>query len=59
MKHTKKEILDALKVIKDECAFATSCHLCPFRRAESCAILSEDPEDWTLAEDPEVWRAFE
>ena len=60
MKHTKKEILDALKVIKEECAFADDCPLCPFRRGEGCAILGGNPEDWTLAkEEPEAWRAFE
>ena len=65
MKHTKKEILDALKVIKEECAEAKLCSKCPFGmdhtvNGSSCRLDESAPEGWKIAgEKPEtVWRAF-
>lgn len=63
MKHTKKEIIDALKIIKDECEEA-GCVNCPFGREKTtyryeCVLNKELPEQWDLAdEEPETWRAF-
>lgn len=59
MKYTKKEILDALKLIKDECESTATCRACPFRDEPGCAIRGANPHDWDLDdEDPETWRAF-
>ena len=60
MKHTKEEIINALKVIKDEC-FETRCNDCPFGRGENnCKLLGTNPADWKIAElpPPETWRAL-
>lgn len=63
MKHTKKEILDALKIIKEECE-GDECNTCPFGRKKSnltyeCVLLHTLPEEWDIADDePEIWRAF-
>ena len=59
MKHTKREILDALNVIKSECEATASCQVCPFRDETGCALYHMRPEDWEITEEePEVWRAF-
>lgn len=61
MKHTKKEIMDALQIIKDECT-GTRCMDCPFYKdgKDDCTIHSADPMNWSIKEvEPEqVWRAF-
>lgn len=62
MKHTKKEILDALKVIKDVCADTESCSRCPFGKdntISSCRITRVVPADWDIDdEEQETWKAF-
>ena len=62
MKHTKEEIINALKVIKDECAeFDDDCQACPFYSYEDgCKIANIEPWKWKLAElpPPEKWRAL-
>ena len=64
MKHTKKEILDALKVIRDECAEAERCSKCPFGmdhtvNGSACRLDESAPSCWDISdEEPEVWRAF-
>jgi hypothetical protein len=63
MKHTKEEILNALKVIRDECE-GVWCDKCPFGRRENnlvyeCALRHTLPDEWDIAEEePETWRAF-
>lgn len=61
MKHTKEEIINALKVIKDECRDNPTCSTCPFWIPDSdkgCKIL-DDVETWELnVPDTGVWRAF-
>ena len=55
MKHTKDEIINALKVIKEECG---RCCSCPFCLDGACMIIRK-PSDWDIADpEPEIWRAF-
>lgn len=59
MKHTKEEIVNALKVIKEEC-MANNCYCaeCSFYN-HGCAIRDDDPCSWQIADtEPETWRAF-
>ena len=60
MKHTKEEILNALQIIKDECAGA-DCEACPFRTVNNgCTIQFDPPEHWRIKKEKESeWRAFE
>lgn len=64
MKHTKEEIINALKVIKDECE-GTICGKCPFGSHISyngtlCKLRLDEPVEWEIAElpPPETWRAL-
>lgn len=61
MKHTKEEILIALKVIKDTCE-ESHCKYneCPFSTDDYvCGINEREPEDWdTIDTVPPVWKAF-
>ena len=64
MKHTKEEIVNALKVIKEECADHV-CPDCPFfapkqsDTVSSCRIKNDAPQAWNITENkPETWRAF-
>lgn len=64
MKHTKEEILNALQIIKDECA-GSRCEKCPFgdKTIESgtkCKLQRICAVDWKIKKEYEgVWRAFE
>lgn len=62
MKHTKEEIVNALKVIKDECEDHPVCAACPFWSPEAnpkCMVSYQYPEDWKINNaEPELWRAF-
>lgn len=60
MKHTKEEIINALKVIKDECAENKTCLVCPFGDSNCKCKLVDTPCDWEIAElpPPETWRAL-
>jgi hypothetical protein len=61
MKHTKEEIVNALKVIKEECC-GTPCDTCPFYSDKKgrCEIRSGNaPTNWEINKpEPETWRAF-
>lgn len=60
MKHTKEEILNALKIIKDECK-GIDCKDCPFLNDEdnNCRIQNDPPASWKIkVETEETWRAF-
>lgn len=65
MKHTKEEIINALKVIKEECRSHEECKKCPFcdDSIETPTICMLDrryaPGEWELNDiKPETWRAF-
>lgn len=63
MKHTKKEIINALKVIQEECLSAPRCIDCPFynhhNTVEACRLLVKRPSMLQINEtEPETWRAF-
>lgn len=63
MKHTKEEIVNALNVIKEECASqnGVSCNPCPFFiNGKGCSIGSKVPQNWDIVDiEPEkTWRAF-
>jgi hypothetical protein len=60
MKHTKEEIINALKVIAEECeSQGIACNACPFCINESCEVTSRTPNNWELnVAEPETWRAF-
>lgn len=60
MKHTNEEIINALKVIKDECMCqAESCINCPFYFENTCYVHTGMPSSWKLNYNtPETWRAF-
>ena len=51
------EIIDALKVIRSECAKHTNCTDCCFYSSDKCNIKYTDPEFWEL-ESKYIWRAF-
>lgn len=61
MKHTKEEIINALKIIKDEC---TNCKNCPFGDSSYmigtyCKLLRSDPCGWEINDTPpQIWRAL-
>lgn len=59
MKHTKEEIINALKIIQDECQNAGNCKYCPFGDSGGHCIVNEQaPSAWDIVE-KETWRAFE
>ena len=61
MKHTQEEIINALKVIKDECDAIDDgyCMKCPFFKVDrGCLIYKTFPKDWNIVAEEEVWRAL-
>lgn len=60
MKHTREEILDALKVIMETCEEFDKCKRCPLYSTDSemCGIQNMDPENWELSTGETFWRAF-
>lgn len=55
----KKKILDALKLIRQECANAKDCKECPFCVPRGCRFkLEGTPESWELIDDESQWCAF-
>lgn len=64
MKHTKEEILNALRIIQDECT-DVSCDNCPFgvrtKNAYGCMFKTDEmPDEWRIKSEKEsAWRAFE
>ncbi len=58
MKHTSKEIINALQVIHEECKFHNECSECPFYTGNRCKfVVDEEPMDWNLNKNN--WKAFE
>ena len=63
MKHTQEEIIQALKVIKDECVSYNEnndgCYECCFYNERiGCLICDCSPYSWEIVNAEEVWRAF-
>lgn len=62
MEYSKKEILDALKIIQKTCEKQTSCFVCPFADVEGngiCKIMDNSPDEWyVVGTESEIWRAF-
>lgn len=58
MKHTPKEIINALQVIQDECESHTEgCSECPLYTGGECKIVvKEEPTGWNL--NINDWKAF-
>lgn len=60
MKHTKEEITNALKIIKEECNGSDCCN-CPFGDTYGTCMLAlkGNPENWKIVDpEPKIWRAF-
>lgn len=51
------DIIQALKVIKEECTQHCGCQDCPFFRNDVCKIKYSDPEKWEI-ESHYIWRAL-
>lgn len=62
MEHSRKEIIEALKIIKDVCIDNLECSTCPFAHIANgyakCK-LDEEPTNWNINnEKDEIWRAL-
>ena len=61
MKHSKRAILKALRIIKSECG-VTSCENCPFggyvNGHERCLLRMAIPLKWELNDNREAWKAL-
>ena len=55
--YTHEEILNALTVIKEVCAYH-NCNVCPFNGDNECNIGASNPCDWTLNLSNTLWKAF-
>lgn len=51
------EIIDALRIIRNECSKHSNCSDCAFYSNDRCNIKYTDPEFWEL-ESTYIWRAF-
>ena len=67
MKHTQEEIINALKIIKDEChtyfkhipGIGKDCTDCPFsRNNRGCGIVETLPTTWDIKPIKGAWKAF-
>ena len=63
MKHSKEEIINALKIIKDECAsYEDYCYKCPFYNEQyDCCEITDGggfPSDWIINDTTERWNAL-
>lgn len=53
------ELLEALKVIREECKKHVNCGMCPMRTDNTeCALRKNYPQNWTLSCDCETPRLF-
>lgn len=61
MKHSKRAILKALRIIKSECN-GTSCENCPFGGSVNgftrCLLKMTHPTGWVLNDKCETWKAI-
>lgn len=60
MKYTREELLEALRIIKDECDMydRDKCELCPFYQTGGCGINANEPWMWDFNDEEPTWRAF-
>lgn len=60
MKHSKRAILKALRIIKSECN-GTRCEICPFGGLVNgfprCLLKMTSPIGWVLNDNGETWKA--
>lgn len=56
----QKKIIEALTVIKEECASHGICSMCPLYgdQLHPCKLRDSSPEGWTLNAPVEEWRAI-
>lgn len=57
MKHSEKEIIDALNVIQDVCG-DMDCYTCPFSRGAVCVINEVAPSEWDIVDVKPTFKAF-
>lgn len=57
MKHSEKEIIDALNVIKDTCVESNCPRNCPFSISDECVIQGLQPALWEI-EEVNIFKAF-
>lgn len=58
MKHSEKEIIDALNVIKNVCN-EYECHAdCPFNDGYNCVINELEPYNWNIVDVKPTFKAF-
>lgn len=62
MEHSRKEIIEALKIIKDVCIDNLECSTCPFAHIANGYVkckLDEEPTNWNINDQKdEIWRAL-
>lgn len=58
MKHSEKEIIDALKVIKSLCERNLCNDDCPFYDVSRCVIQNEVPNNWNIVDYRPTFKAF-
>lgn len=62
MEHSRKEIIEALKIIKDVCIDNLECSTCPFAHIANGYVkckLDEEPTNWNINDEKdEIWRAL-
>ena len=58
MKHTREEILKALRVIKETCEEYEDCEVCPLFTNDTCNVTRRRPEKWEINDNVEVWRGL-
>lgn len=62
MEHSRKEIIEALKIIKDVCIDNLECSTYQFAHITNGYIkckLDEEPTNWNINEEKdEIWRAL-
>lgn len=60
MKHSKRAILKALRIIKSECD-GTRCEICPFggpvNGFTKCLLRATSPVGWVLNDKCKPWKA--
>lgn len=56
----KKKLLNALKVLREECnKHVEACYRCPLRSANGCNLRTQRPDTRHLSNEKEdIWRAF-
>ena len=63
MKHNKKQIIDSLTIIQNECESCDDCEQCPlFSIREGGCMFNTglSPLDWMIKKDTEeTWSAFQ